>query len=72
VKDPRSVLGEFGLTLPPETQIRVWDSTAETRFLVLPMRPPGTEGWSEERLAALVTRDCMIGMGLPRSPKDLA
>jgi nitrile hydratase len=72
VKDPRSVLGEFGLTLPPETQIRVWDSTAETRFLVVPMRPPGTEGWSEERLAALVTRDCMIGMGLPRNPKDLA
>jgi nitrile hydratase len=72
VKDPRSVLAEFGLTLAPETQIRVWDSTAETRFLVLPMRPPGTEGWSEERLAALVTRDCMIGMGLPRNPKDLA
>ena len=72
VKDPRSVLGEFGLTLPPETQIRVWDSTAETRFLVVPMRPPGTEGWSEERLARLVTRDCMIGMGLPTNPKDLA
>jgi nitrile hydratase len=72
VKDPRSVLGEFGLTLPPETQIRVWDSTAETRFLVVPMRPPGTEGWSEERLANLVTRDCMIGMGLPTNPKDLA
>jgi nitrile hydratase len=72
VKDPRSVLGEFGLTLPPETQIRVWDSTAETRFLVVPMRPAGTEGWSEERLARLVTRDCMIGMGLPKNPKDLA
>jgi nitrile hydratase len=72
VKDPRSVLAEFGLTLAPETQIRVWDSTAETRFLVLPMRPPGTEGWSEERLAGLVTRDCMIGMGLPKNPKDLA
>ena len=71
VKDPRSVLAEFGLTLPPDTQIRVWDSTAETRFLVVPMRPQGTEGWSEERLAALITRDCMIGMGLPRNPKDI-
>jgi len=72
VKEPRSVLAEFGLTLPPETQIRVWDSTAETRFLVVPMRPAGTAGWSEERLAALVTRDCMIGTGLPKNPKELA
>jgi nitrile hydratase subunit alpha len=72
VKDPRSVLAEFGMTLPSDTQIRVWDSTAETRFLVLPMRPAGTEGWSEERLAGLVTRDCMIGMGLPKNPKDVA
>jgi len=72
VKDPRGVLTEFGLTLPPETQIRVWDSTAETRFLVVPMRPAGTEGWSEERLAALVTRDSMIGTGLPKDPKELA
>jgi nitrile hydratase len=72
VKEPRSVLAEFGLTLPPETQIRVWDSTAETRFLVVPMRPAGTDGWSEERLAALVTRDCMIGTGLPKNPKELA
>jgi nitrile hydratase len=71
VKDPRGVLAEFGLTLPPDTQIRVWDSTAETRFLVVPMRPQGTDGWSEERLAALVTRDCMIGMGLPRNPQDI-
>ena len=68
VMDPRGVLADFGVTLPAETEIRVWDSTAETRFLVLPQRPASTEGWSEERLATLVTRDCMIGMGLPRSP----
>ena len=57
VKDPRGVLADFGVALPKETEIRVWDSTAETRFLVVPMRPAGTEGWSEERLAELVTRD---------------
>lgn len=68
VIDPRGVLAEFGLTLPEETRIRVWDSTAEIRYLVIPMRPAGTEGWSEERLAALVTRDSMIGTGLPPSP----
>ena len=72
VKDPRGVLADFGVTLPPETEIRVWDSTAETRFMVLPMRPAGTEGWSEERLATLVTRDCMIGMGLPHAPAKAA
>jgi nitrile hydratase subunit alpha len=72
VKEPRAVLADFGVTLPPETAIRVWDSTAETRFLVLPMRPAGTEGWSEERLAMLVTRDSMIGTGLPRNPSELA
>jgi nitrile hydratase len=66
VKDPRGVLADFGVSLPKETEIRVWDSTAETRFLVLPMRPPGTEGWSEEQLAAIVTRDSMIGTGLPQ------
>ena len=71
VKDPRGVLADFGVKLPKETQIRVWDSTAETRFLVLPMRPPGTEGWSEERLAALVTRDSMIGTGLPKRPEEV-
>jgi nitrile hydratase len=60
------------VTLPPDTTIRVWDSTAETRFIVLPMRPAGTEGWSEDKLAALVTRDCMIGTGLPKDPKDVA
>jgi nitrile hydratase len=66
VKDPRGVLKDFGLTLPATTEIRVWDSTAETRFLVLPMRPAGTEGWSEDQLAEIVTRDSMIGTGLPQ------
>lgn len=68
VIEPRAVLAEFQVDLPAETRIRVWDSTAETRFLVLPMRPPGTEGWSEQRLAGLVTRDSMIGTGLVRGP----
>jgi nitrile hydratase len=72
VKDPRGVLAELGITLPKDTQIRVWDSTAETRFLVVPMRPARTEGWSEERLAELVTRDCMIGTGLPKPPQEVA
>ncbi|MEJ1995550.1 MAG: nitrile hydratase subunit alpha [Limibacillus sp.] len=61
VIDPRGVLAEFGVTLPDETEVRVWDSTAEIRYLVLPERPAGTEGMSEEELAALVTRDSMIG-----------
>jgi len=68
VRDPRGVLADFGVTLPAGTQFRVWDSTAEVRYLVLPQRPAGTEGWSEEALAELVTRDSMIGTGLPRSP----
>jgi nitrile hydratase len=68
VKDPRGVLKDFGVTLPTETEIRVWDSTAETRFLVLPMRPEGTGGWSEQQLAELVTRDSMIGTGVPKKP----
>ena len=72
VNDPRGVLADFGVTLPSETEVRVWDSTAETRFIVLPMRPAGTEGWSEEKLAALVTRDSMIGTGLARNPKEAA
>jgi len=66
VIDPRGVLADFGLKLPEATEIRVWDSTAETRFMVLPMRPAGTDGWSEEQLAGLVTRNCMIGTGLPK------
>jgi nitrile hydratase len=68
VKDPRGVLRDFGVTLPQTTEIRVWDSTAETRYLVVPMRPAGTDGWSEEKLASLVTRDAMIGTGLARAP----
>lgn len=68
VIDPRGVLAEFGLSLPAETAIRVWDSTAEIRYLVLPMRPEGTQGWSEEKLAGLVTRDSMIGTGLALGP----
>jgi nitrile hydratase len=63
VIDPRGVLADFGVTLPRDTEIRVWDSTAEIRYLVIPERPAGAEGWSEERLAALVTRDSMIGTG---------
>jgi nitrile hydratase len=71
VMDPRGVLADFGVTLPADTEIRVWDSTAETRFLVVPLRPAGAEGWSEERLAALITRDSMIGTGLPRRPEEV-
>jgi nitrile hydratase subunit alpha len=72
VSDPRSVLSDFGLKLEPDTEIRVWDSTAETRFIVLPMRPGGTEGWSEEKLARLVTRNSMIGTGMPLHPDEIA
>lgn len=66
VSDPRGVLADFGVTLPEDREIRVWDSTAEVRYLVLPMRPDGTDGWSQEQLAAIVTRDSMIGTGLPK------
>ncbi len=68
VRDPRGVLAEFGVQLPAGTEIRVCDSTAELRYLVLPMRPAGSEGMDEAQLAALVTRDAMIGTGLPLSP----
>jgi nitrile hydratase subunit alpha len=68
VIDPRGVLADFGVTLPADTEIRVWDSTAETRYLVVPLRPAGTEGWSEEKLATLVTRDSMIGTGFASVP----
>jgi len=67
VRDPRGVLAEFGVTLPASTKVRVWDSTAEVRYLVVPERPVGTDGLSEDALAALVTRDSMIGTGLPRA-----
>jgi nitrile hydratase subunit alpha len=72
VSDPRAVLRDFGVELPETTEIRVWDSTAELRYLVVPMRPEGTDGWDEEELAALVTRDAMIGTGLARSPMQTA
>ena len=72
VKDPRGVLADFGVALPASTAIRVWDSTAETRFIVIPMRPGGTEGWREERLAELVTRDSMIGTGFAKNPGEIA
>jgi nitrile hydratase len=69
VIDPRGVLADFGVVLPKDMQIRVWDSTAETRFIVVPMRPAGSDAWNEEQLAALVTRDCMVGTGLPKAPE---
>ena len=72
VIDPRGVLAEFGVQLPETTRIRVWDSTAEVRYLVIPMRPEGTEGMSEEALADLVTRDSMIGTGLALHPEAVA
>jgi nitrile hydratase subunit alpha len=72
VIDPRGVLGDFGVELPAATKIRVWDSTAEMRYLVIPRRPESTESLSEEALAALVTRDSMIGTGLARAPGSAA
>jgi nitrile hydratase len=71
VRDPRGVLLEFGVRLPADTEIRVWDSTAEVRYLVIPERPAGTDGLDEEALSILVTRDSMIGTGLARSPAEL-
>jgi nitrile hydratase len=62
VIDPRGVLSEFGLEIDEQVEVRVWDSTAELRYLVLPERPVGSDGWDEEKLAALVTRDAMIGV----------
>jgi nitrile hydratase len=67
VKEPRKVLAEFGLSVPEKVAIRVHDSTADMRYLVLPMRPAGSEGWDEARLAAIVTRNCMIGVDVPRA-----
>jgi nitrile hydratase len=69
VREPRAVLAEFGVALALSTEVRVWDSTAELRYLVLPQRPAATEGMDEDALAALVTRDSMIGTGLPGLPR---
>jgi nitrile hydratase len=71
VIDPRGVLAEFGVELPKATRIRVWDSTAEIRYLVVPMRPEGTQGWSEDALADLVTRDSMIGVAQALRPDQV-
>jgi nitrile hydratase len=68
VRESRTVLKEMGLDLPPEVEIRVWDTTADTRYVVLPLRPRGTDGWSEERLASLVTKDAMIGVARIAAP----
>jgi nitrile hydratase len=68
VLDPRGVLREFGVELPDDVEVRVWDSTSEVRYLVLPERPAGTGGWSEERLAEIVTRDSMIGVARVQAP----
>ena len=72
MRDPRGVLADFGVTLPPSNEIRVWDSTAEVRYLVVPQRPAGTEGLGEAELAGLVTRDSMIGTALARAPDGAA
>ena len=69
VREPRTVLAEFGLTLGAGVEVRVWDSTAEVRYLVLPQRPAGTEGLTEEELAALVTRDAMVGIATVAAPR---
>jgi nitrile hydratase subunit alpha len=68
VREPRAVLREFGLELPGSVRVNVWDSSSDLRYMVLPERPAGTEGWSEEDLATLVTRDCMIGVARPQVP----
>lgn len=71
VIEPRDVLHELGLEVPDDTEIRVWDSTADVRYMVLPERPQGTDGWTEKQLAELVTRDCMIGVAVPRVPEGV-
>jgi nitrile hydratase subunit alpha len=71
VREPRAVLEEFGVTVPDDVEFRVWDSTAEIRYLVIPQRPAGTDGFTEERLAELVTRDSMIGVGLAHDPSSV-
>ncbi|MCY3878546.1 MAG: nitrile hydratase subunit alpha [Rhodobacteraceae bacterium] len=69
IREPRSVLAEFGVNLLQSQKVRVWDSTAEVRYLVVPMRPDGTEGMTEDQLAGIIARDCMIGTALPRLPE---
>jgi nitrile hydratase len=69
VREPRKVLAEFGLKVPPKVAIRVHDSNADMRYMVLPLRPAGTEGWSEAQLAGIVTRDCLIGVAVPKLPQ---
>jgi nitrile hydratase len=71
VAEPRSMLREFGVEIPKDAEIRVWDSTAELRYLVIPIRPDGTDRWGEEALAELVTRDSMVGTGLAKQPVDM-
>jgi nitrile hydratase len=70
VREPRKVLAEFGLRIPAHVRIRVHDSNADMRYMVLPARPAGTQGWSEERLAGIVTRDCLIGVAVPKVPQQ--
>ena len=72
VVDPRGVLDEFGVEVPSGVEVRVHDSTADLRYIVLPMRPPGTDGWSEKKLASIVTRDAMIGTAIPKIAKKTA
>ena len=72
VREPRSVLAEFDLHVPADVAVNVWDSSSDVRYMVLPQRPAGTEGWSEEELAAIVTRDCMIGVAVPKVPAEAA
>ena len=69
MKDPRGLLGEFGVDVPAEKEVRVWDSNSDIRYLVLPERPPETADLSEDELAALVTRDAMVGTGLVAAPR---
>ena len=70
VREPRTVLAEFDLSLPDDVAVNVWDSSSDVRYMVLPERPPDTERWSEEQLAGIVTRDCMIGVARPRVPAE--
>jgi len=72
VREPRTVLAEFDLQVPEDVAVNVWDSSSDVRYMVLPQRPAGTEGWSEEELAAIVTRDCMIGVAVPKVPAEAA